>query len=206
MIAFILALTKTKPMIRFYVLALISVFIFSACTKEPPVTTEPEKPNTEALLSRSFYYPQTLATDSINYTLRSDSILAKASISEQGQLLLSFDVPYPKGNDYVLFTIGKEKIKPGYAGEYAVEHSLPGGYRGDAQVNYRYKKDMYSYVEFYPGNADGNLQLTAYDAGKKLISGTYNFRINSLHDPKVGMNWIETKIEVKGQFVDVPVR
>jgi hypothetical protein len=78
--------------------------------------------------------------------------------------------------------------------------------QGDAQVNYRYNKNLYSYVEFLPGNAAGNLQITSYDELKKTIGGTFSFTINSFHDPKEGMNWVETQIEVSGSFENVKIK
>ena len=119
---------------------------------------------------------------------------------------MSFDVPYSKGNDFIKFTIEPDDIKPGYTGYYEILPLELAGLRGDAQVNYRYKRELYSYVEFMPGNAEGYFQLTSYNEKLKLVSGKWLFKINSIHDPKVGSNWVETKIDVQGRFENVQIK
>jgi hypothetical protein len=186
--------------------AVASLFILAGCKKTKDKPAETPLPPSGADITRTFYYPSTTTTLSSNYNLKNDSIVAAARINGEKQLLISFDVPVTRGHDYILFTINENKIIPGYKGDYAILTSELAGLRGDAQVNYRYKRDMFSYVEFLPGNAAGTLKITSYDEKLKLISGTYNFHINSLHDPMVGMNWIATEIDLTGRFENVQVK
>jgi hypothetical protein len=97
-------------------------------------------------------------------------------------------------------------LKAGFVYNYSVQQSALSGLKGDAQVTYRYNKSLYSYVEFLPGNATGILQITSYDPVRKTIGGNFSFSINSLHDPKEGMNWVETRIEVSGSFDHVKIK
>ncbi|MGB8194749.1 MAG: hypothetical protein WCF67_22640 [Chitinophagaceae bacterium] len=191
---------------RFLYVAVSAFFLLAACKKTKDKPAETPLPPAAADLSRTFFYPASNSTLTASYTLVKDSIVALAKINENKQLIISFDVPYTKGNDYILFTIEKDNIKPGYKGDYNIIHSELSGLRGDVQVNYRYKRELYSYVEFLPGNADGSFAITAYDETKKLVAGTYVFHINSFHDPKVGSNWVETKIDVQGKFENLQIK
>jgi hypothetical protein len=190
-----------------YTTLFLSILALSACKKDADKPApDPVLPQSDASVSRKFTYPATNTADSASFMLSWDSIKISGSTNTGKQLVLAIDVSYPKGNDYIQFTIEQAKLKPGYVGEYAIVSAPVGGLQGDAQVAYRYKRDVYSYVEFYPGNADGVLMITAYDPQQQLLAGTYSFHINSFHDPKVGTNWVETKIDVKGSFGNLQVK
>ncbi|MCU7548056.1 hypothetical protein OCK74_02970 [Chitinophagaceae bacterium LB-8] len=191
----------------FYLPLFIVVISFCSCRKDVQKPGSVSNlPDETATLLRKFTYPASNTADSVSFVLSRDSIKISGSNNTGKQLILAVDIPYPQGNDYIKFTINEGKLKPGLVGAYTIVSSPVGGLQGDAQVNYRYKKDTYSYVEFYPGNADGVLQFTSYDPGQKLLAGTYSFHINSLHNPKIGMNWVETRIDVKGSFGNMQIK
>jgi hypothetical protein len=190
---------------QFFLPLLAVVALFTSCKKEPVVEPTPE-PQALSVLSRKFTYPTSNTTDMKIYETGADSLRSAGKIDAQYNLTLSFDMPYSKGQDYVVFNIESNKIKPGFVGEYELLPILNGSYRGDAQVAYGYKRDVYSYTEFPGGNATGKLSITSYDEKTKTVAGNYTFHIDSFHDPKVGMNWVETKIDVSGAYQNVLIR
>jgi hypothetical protein len=188
----------------FYLAAFSLIFFLTSCVKHPVEIFSPEVP-ANAFMVRTFLYPSTNTSETIAYNKNPDSLTIVATLAQDGKLLVTLDEPASKGKDYASFTIDANKIKPGYVGEYTIEPSTLSGLKGDVQVNYRYRKDTYSYVEFQPGNASGFFRISSYDAYRKTITGNYTFRINSLHDPKVGMNWVETRIDVSGYYEGLKV-
>lgn len=189
-----------------YKVAVLGLVVLSACRKDPkPVA--PQLPAGKAAITRSFHYPSTNNTETVNYTVQKDSVVSKAGYSATGQLVISFDVPFPKGNDRFRFTIDADKIKPGLIGEYQIVRSDLSGLHGELQVVYRYNISQFSWVEFGEGNAVGKFQITAYDATRKIMNGVYVFDMTTMHDPKVGLNnWVETKIHVEGNFENLQVQ
>ncbi len=185
---------------------LVSFIILGACRK-PVEVQPPQIPASQSALTISYHYPSSGITDIVNYFQQRDSIVAKAKINASGQLIISLDIPYPKGNDYVQFAVDAEDIRPGFTGEYQITRSELSGLRGDLQVNYRHNISQFSWVEFMEGNASGRFQIITYDPVLKLIKGVFLFDINSMHDPKVGMNnWVETKIHVEGNFENLQIK
>ena len=185
---------------------LLSLIILGAC-KKPVEIPPPTIPASQAAFTISFHYPASGITDIVTYFQQRDSIVAKAKTNASGQLIISLDVPYPKGKDYLQFAVDAEDIKPGLIGEYQIIRSELSGLRGDLQVNYRHNISQFSWVEFMEGNAFGKFQITAYDPVLKLIKGVFLFDINSLHDPRMSMsNWVETKIHVEGNFENLQIK
>ena len=188
-----------------YLFSFICIIVCSSCSKDPvkPATEIPVE--SVALFSRVFNYTNPIEKDSVGYTTLRDSLRTITMITSTGQFSLVIDMPFSKGRDYIKFIIDQAKLKPGYVGVYELKPAQPGGYQGDAQNIFGYRRDQYSYTELGIGNATGEFVITGYNAQKKLIEGTYHFRIHSFHDPKVGLNWHETNIIVSGEFGKVLV-
>ena len=189
----------------FYVLSFISVIICSSCSKDPVKPAMETPVESVAFFSRVFDYTNVNQKDSVGYTSSRDSVRTITTITPSGQFSLAIDMPFSKGRDYIKFIIDQAKLKPGYTGIYELKSAQQSGYQGDAQNIYGYRRDEYSYTELGLGNANGEFIIAGYNAQKKLIEGTYQFRIHSFHDPKVGMNWHETNIIVSGKFEKVLV-
>ena len=183
----------------FYLFSFISIIICSSCSKDPvkPVSEIPVE--SIAFFSRVFEYTNA-QKDSVGYTTSRDSVHILTTRTPSGQFSLGIDMPFSKGRDYIKFIIDPVKLKPGYVGIYELRPAQLGGYQGDAQNIYGYRRDQYSYAELGIGNASGEFVITGYDARKNLIEGKYHVRIHSFHDPKVGMNWHETSIILSGEF------
>ena len=183
----------------------ISILIYSSCSKDPLKPTAEIPVESVSLFSRVFHYTNSNQKDSVSYTTSRDSVRAIATITSTGQFSLAIDMPFNKGRDYIKFIIDQPKLKPGYVGVYELKPVQPGGYQGDAQNIYGYRRDQYSYTELGIGNATGEFVITGYNAQKKLIEGRYHLNIHSFHDPMVGMNWHETNIIISGEFEKVLV-
>ena len=188
-----------------YAIVLASLFVLGACRKEkqPTPPPPPPLPPVSAEMSRSFHYPATSTSEFVSYSFQRDSVIAKAGLNTNNQLILSFEVSFPKGHDYVKFTIDAAKVKPGYVGDYTIVHHPGSGITGDVTVIYRYDKDLYSYFELLPGDALGTLKITSYDATNKLLKGSYTVDMKSTHDPKQWIGLVETEIHVEGSFANV---
>ena len=189
----------------FYAFSFISIIIFSSCSKDPVKPAMETPVESVALFSRVFDYTSINQKDSVGYTTSRDSVRTITTMTPSGQFSLTIDMPFSKGRDYIKFIVDQVKLKPGYVGVYELKPVQPGGYQGDAQNIYGYRRDQYSYTELGLGNATGEFVITGYNVQKKLIEGTYHFYIHSFHDPKVGMNWNETNIIVSGEFEKVLV-
>ena len=190
----------------FYLTAFVAT-LFSACSK-PPV--EAPLPVSTASLSRSFFYPRTATSESVSYSSNGDSSISKRSFyNSDRDLVIAFDVKYNIGKDGVSLVLMKDKIKPGLRGGYAISPFLtPGMPQGDIKAFYAYYKSESSTTFLMPGMASGVLHITEYNDKQKLISGNYNFRINTNQDPKGGpvAIWEDTQIDVSSSFENVQIK
>ena len=192
---------------QFFYLAVIVSSILTSCSKSP---VEVKPPATNASLSRAFFYPRTAVAEFALYTSNDDSIIIKRSFYNIAKdLVIDLDVKNSTGTDAVTLIIPKDRIKAGIIGEYIISPFLtPGMPQGDIKATYIYKKSASSSTFLLPGMANGILKLTGYNQKLNLISGNFNFRINTDQDPKGGpvVIWEDTQIDIGGSFENLQIK
>lgn len=185
----------------------IVTFLIS-CSKNNSV--DAPLPLSKANLSRTFFYPDNNSSEVASYTSSNDEYITKNTFyNSEGALLMRFDAAYPNGNDGVSLSIAKEKLKPGLVGDYVIAPFLQvGAPEGDVRAMYIYNKSEASTTILMAGTSTGSLQITAYNKQKNLISGQYNFQLQTNQDPKGGpvVIWRNTTVTVRGSFENVLIQ
>lgn len=186
-------------------LAVISLLTASSCKKEN-CDTPMAPPPSEAELSRTILYTGTGETKAAAYSTSSIQAIVN-DVTAGYELSLRFAVPFPKGNDVVLFTIHHSKLKAGYVGNYSIVRGNDGS-SGDVKAQYNYLLSASSGNMHLPGMAEGQLNITHYDEKYKTLSGSYNLEIISNQDPSAPPlnNWKDNKITITGSFKNIPIK
>lgn len=119
--------------------------------------------------------------------------------------------------DRVGFALARSRQKPGLVGTYTLA-SQPDASQGDAQVMFiRFTPSTNTANNTVSGNQNqlsGSLTITAYDAARQLVSGTYEVKAAGLRDVFSFRNYAdytpdarrEGNLRVHGSFTELRLR
>jgi|GEM_PF-4827308 len=196
---------KTNTMLNMsrWLLVCLLPFLFLAC-KENTTETEPQLPVTRRL-NRVLVYQNSATEMRAEYENTSLNYAAEESGT---QLRLSFFTNYPAGSDGISFQIPVSRLVPGRLGVYTLG-SLPNPSTGAAQLDYRFAVSNTRTAIYQSGTTrvEGSLEITAYNAAKKTISGTYTVRLPDVFDPfdTAMIPARRCTFTITGTFANVPV-
>ncbi len=163
-------------------------------------------------LSRIFTYTTDNSFKAVSYNSASGALKPRIVLTPEEKLYLSFDSPYPNGNDDVGFFIDKSKIKPGYIGEYVFR---PANETPSSDIAFAYTyhfsatsgRVLFAYSVFLPPYSSiGSVIITKYDIKHKTLSGNFTFSTSTLTDPtdnSLAVYNKNTTINISGKFENI---
>ncbi|MCR5888497.1 hypothetical protein LRS06_12110 [Hymenobacter sp. J193] len=193
-----------------FVLAAALLLGVAACdSHENEPEPEVHAPVATFTMGSSIHYPAPNVTTAISYP--SGYVQHQAILNDE-LLYVHFDAK--EGRDAVNFTVERSQLNASIVGTYSLK-SMPNPEAGAAEVRYVY------YRENKPGNISasiydsnnsgmsGQLTVTAYDAKRHLLSGSYELRMKNISDPN-DTSWDPTDKErcdltLWGSFTDLSI-
>ncbi|UOQ78648.1 hypothetical protein MUN84_08970 [Hymenobacter sp. 5516J-16] len=172
---------------------------------QPVVSATPS----ELSMARTMTYPAASSRNNgLSYTQQT---LSGAAVLEEKRFYLNFVAP--EGVDRVNFEVPRTALSPGLTGTYPVlSRSNSGGVVPALYVYYRVNVATSLSGSLYysaQNQAQGQLTITAYDATRKLISGTYEMQLTNIHDPLEGplpsSTALRCDVNLTGSFKDLKV-
>jgi hypothetical protein len=168
---------------------LLAALLLTACSKKGVDPTPPPLPPAQAAtVNMAFdFYP----TASSPARTQSLSLLPQKPVAQQlsDRLVIKLDYANTAGitEDQLQFTVPLNRQKPGLAGTYTLA-SQPDASQGEVLVSYIRPTSASSntYYNTYDSNRcrlDGSLTISAYDASRRLISGTYSVKAVNVKTP-----------------------
>ncbi|WP_019946308.1 hypothetical protein [Hymenobacter aerophilus] len=180
-------------------------------TPTPPVVAEPAQ---AATLNVNFAYSGSTEARSVSYVADQPSAELLSD-----RLIITFDGGLGNGGpaDRISFALAKSRQKPGLVGTYSLA-SQPDASQGDAQVMFiRFTPSTNTANNAVSGNQNqlsGSLTITAYDAARQLVSGTYEVKATDLRDVFAFRNYADYTpdarrlgdLRVHGSFTELRLR
>lgn len=199
---------------------LLAATLLTACSKketDPQPTPPPPAPAQAATINMAFdFYP----TPSSPARTQSLSLVPQ---KPAGQLLsdrLVIKLEYANGinfvEDQVQFTLPLSRQKPGLVGTYTLA-SQPDASVGEVLVAYTrpIAASANAYFNTYDSNRarlEGSLVISAYDATRRLISGTYTVKAPNVKTPFLFLGYNATSdtrsdgdLRLSGTFTELPL-
>ncbi|QIX61212.1 hypothetical protein FY528_03195 [Hymenobacter lutimineralis] len=199
-----------KTTARFVLAATLLLGVAACDSKENDPQPEAPAPAATFTMGSSIYYPSPNVIAAISYP--SGDVQHQAILNDE-LLYVHFDAK--EGRDAVNFTIERSQLTAAIIGTYTLK-SMPNTESGAADVRYVY------YRENKPGSISGSiydsnnshmggqLTVTAYDAKRHLLSGSYEMRMENITDP-TDASWDPTDKErcnltLWGTFSNLPIQ
>lgn len=200
-------LKTMKKLLPFPVLFLLCLH-FTACDSEQEEAQPVPLP--EAEMSRTFFYVYEEPQSAEGNSYSDMGVETYASLDTEGLNVTFGAVPRFADTDVIHFQIAKPQLTGNYVGTYTLK-SLPDTNIGAADVLYTYRRTGNSSAMLASSfsTMDGNFTITAYNAKNKLISGTYEVKLEAAIDPKrydiTEPNIRRCDITIKGTFTNVRI-
>ncbi|GAB3304181.1 hypothetical protein [Hymenobacter tenuis] len=182
----------------------------TACQKEDNEPT-PEAPViAQYKLDRMVHYPASFESSGVSH---SPSAITGTVKHSGGGLELRFRSGDPS-EDNVVFLLDYTKLTPGRVGKYPLKSVAATANPAQATYTLTYSSDQNSLVgKIYRASlhkTTGDLTISAYDARRGLISGTYALTMSEVPDPYADLTpnrpARSADIMVNGEFTNVPVQ
>lgn len=204
-----------SPRILLFATMLTASLLGTSCGKDCEPTPEPvaATPIQAATLHVFFEYAGSADGRSVSYL--ADKPTGQLA-SDRLTLTLNNMFPAVGPSDKVVFVLAKSQQKPGLVGTYSLA-SQPDASKGDVQTTFfRYssiKENTDNYVASNLNQLSGSLVITAYDAARQLISGTYEIKAAGIRDvftfrPNFDSNPDSRRLgnlRVHGSFQEIPL-
>ncbi|GAA4390675.1 hypothetical protein [Hymenobacter koreensis] len=186
-------------------LVALTAISLSACndTETPTPKTEPA-PEAEATLNRSFHFAalsQTVMALHPASTVQTEARLTPSA--------LTLSIGVRPTEDHIHFTLDRSTLTAAYAGTYSLRSTAS---TAGAQVRYTYSRQegtgtRYTFYDAADHATQGELTISSYDSGRKLISGTYQVSMPGAADPFRPLGSLSTcNVTVSGRFQNVAVQ
>ena len=202
----------------------IAIFLFAAtslagCSKkeaDPQPTVIAPTPIQAATINVAFDY---YATGTSPASIQSLSLLATKPMYQQFPDRLQIKLEALNSNNFVqdrvLFAIPVSRQKAGLVGTYTLA-SQPDAGLGEVLVTYtRPSNSTSAFDNVYGTNSarlEGNVAITSYDAGRRLISGSYTVKVINVKGP---FSFLDTSsasdprrdgdLRLTGTFTELPL-
>lgn len=186
-----------------------SLLLITSCKKESDPEPAPLVPAQSAEVSVAATYYDNTPAQGLHYLAYSP---AASQYSDRLELLFRDDF----GREALTLVFAKSKQKAGWVGTYIVA-AQPDPGQGDVQFSYvRRLNDNYSNSFGSNTNAlsEGSVVITAYDASRKVLSGTFTLHIKKAKDPfrftsafpgSASDARADADIKLYGTFLEVPI-
>ena len=164
---------------------LLAAVLLTACSKKEADPQPAPAPAVRADITRTFTYPGNSGFDTaLTYTQKTLQIRGQLDATK---LLLFFDAP--EGSDNLAFTIPAVALAAGLPGTYALRdrQNSPGKV---VETDYTYKivnTPSVSSFHLYASarnNMTGRVIITAYDAQRRLLNGSFEMTMDGVSDPR----------------------
>ena len=185
----------------FHCFLLVLVVLYSAACSSKNDDPQPD-PTPAISLKRVLRYLAASHPEQVQaYSQR--TLHSSASLHRDGKLFIDF-LAF-EGKDHVDITVPRASLTADLRGTYTLRSQTAP--QGPAEATYRYylsnAPGSLHYRSYPVGFMQGQLTITAYDAQRQLLSGTYSITLPNVadpHDPIVGSNGLRCSFELEGSF------
>ncbi|MCB2410616.1 hypothetical protein [Hymenobacter lucidus] len=179
---------------------LVPAGLLSACSDKTEETPAPADPTPEYRIGHGYYYPATRESSIVSWPSR--------DIKGEAQLypaVLGLD--FKVATDAVHLEVDRAALKTDWKGVYALKcQKRP---TDPVFVSYLYTDaggtSIFRLSDFTP-ELTGNVTITAYDAKRQLLSGTYEVVAPGQRDPLSDFSTATCDITLAGSFTDMKVK
>jgi hypothetical protein len=184
-------------------------FAAASCSDKPEVAPQPAPaPAADFSLARSFYYPGSTAFRGVSYPTAD---LRGHAHQDPNGLHLQFITRDQREGVYL--SVDGSALGPGLLGTYALRSASNSRNPGSASYGYNYRvTDSGTAGSYYASSfteLEGQVRITAHDAARHLISGSYEVRLPDVGDPtdsvRTRANQQRCRVTLGGSFENLPV-
>ncbi|RAK68361.1 hypothetical protein [Hymenobacter edaphi] len=181
----------------------------TSCADQPDVAPQPAPaPAATFTLARSFYYPGTTVFSGVSYPTA--DVRAHGHQNPAG-LHLQF-VTHDR-REGVYLTVDRSALGPDLLGTYALRSATNSRNPALAGYGYNYRvTDGGTAGSYYASSfseLEGQVRISAYDAARHLISGSYEVRLPDVSDPtdsvRARANQLRCRVTLGGSFANLRV-
>ncbi len=180
--------------------------LISACQKDNDPQPQSNLPEAEVKLQRATTYLSTSRYD--NEQGYSQKTLQNTAVLDSDKLQLDFDAT--EGKDAISFTVPRASLSAAFTGTYELRSSAsPAAPTISVYTFYRSRATGFINSATYR-DIRGQLTITAYDAQRKLLTGTYKGRLENIVDPADSStssgDALRCNVEITGSFTNLKVQ
>ncbi|UOQ73205.1 hypothetical protein [Hymenobacter cellulosilyticus] len=187
----------------------LTLLLTTGCDKEDDQQVAPEPlPEPTFVYSRSIVYYDNGQRRDTTFQDKKASM-----VSVQNSKIMRVAAGPLTSTEYVDFTFDRTAVKSGIVGSYTLKTQKEFA-KGDADLTYAYRlpENLGGGSVLFNSrgqNITGNFIITAYDAKRQLLSGTYTATLAGNYDPTVEYSSFPKRrcdIIINGSFTNVPLK
>ncbi|WP_400193345.1 hypothetical protein [Hymenobacter sp. B81] len=197
---------KTFPLL---LLAAVLGFTTASCDDQPEATPQPQSaPAADFNLSRSFYYPGTTVFSGVSYP--TPDLRGHSSLNADGLHLQFNTLDRREG---LALSVDRSRLGADLLGTYTLRSASDSRPAATVGYGYNYRvTDSGTSGSYYASSfseLEGQVRITAYDATRRLVSGSYEVRLPDVSDPtdsvRTRANQLRCRVTLGGSFENLSV-